>query len=68
MDRKMTTLIGLVCLLAGSIVGMSCSPRKNVMMGSYNGHFGTNPDRDDGETESDEVDPGEEYNSEKERA
>ncbi|MCI8390867.1 MAG: hypothetical protein HFI35_09355 [Roseburia sp.] len=66
--RREGMLAMLVCLLAGIIVGMICSPRKNVMMGSYNGHFGTNPDRDDGETESDEADPGEEYNSEKERA
>lgn len=58
----------LVCLLAGIIVGMICSPRKNVMIGSHNGNYGTNPGQDDGEAESDEADLDEIYNSEEERA
>lgn len=60
-------LIMLVCLFAGMIAGMLCSPRKNVMVGSYNGHFGTNPGCGDGTEEPDDADPGE-NNDEKERA
>ena len=39
MDRKMTTLIGLVCLLAGVIVGFLLAPvKKGIYCGTNNGN------------------------------
>lgn len=39
MDRKMTTLIGLVCLLAGVIVGFLLAPvKKGIYCGNNNGN------------------------------
>ena len=39
MDRKMTTLIGLVCLLAGVIVGFLLAPvKKGIYCGNNSGN------------------------------
>ena len=48
-------LSGVILFLAGVLIGMICSPRKNQTIGSNNGCYNTyNPDLDDEISEEDE--------------